>query len=481
MRCAQQICCSLVGACLPAFAAQSTLPAPPDRPPNADGLGAKIQRAMTLMATSTPERHHRVKVLVYGQSISRGPWSGEAAAHLRETFPHADIVYANHSRGGHTAPVLINCAKFDLYPFYPDLLIFHVYGGDDTGELEEIIARARRYTTADILIWTPHYRWPQKLPRDAAWEEPDVGKGKKGDDHHAERLRQIAAKYDCELADIRTQWLPYLDKHGLKPKDMLGDGIHPNALGQRLLAALIKPYLNYTGTVSAADWQERVRDIPANAPEVRRTADGAIELAFHGNRLDIITTPGADKPGSARVLLDGKSPSTLPECYAMTPSSKMWGHYWPGVRSMSWDAPLLVEDWVARVLAVDGTSGRVDFEVIGSETGHDGKGNNKERFVSNSKRIITDPSGWVFFYKGFVARTGLPPVGFEIKWAAVALSTDTYQPVVSEDTTRENVLTLIQGVKNGPHVLRLEPTGDAPPAIAGFRVCRPPLAESGAE
>jgi len=121
----------------------------------------------------------------------------------------------------------------------------------------------------------------------------------------------------------------------------------------------------------------------------------------------------------------------------------------------------------------------VDFEVIGSQTGHDGKGNNKERFVSNSKRTITDPSGWVFFYKGFVGRTGLPAVGFEIRWAAVALSTDTCRPVVSEDATRENVMTLVQGVRNGPHVLRLEPTGDEPLAVAGFRVYRPPLGASG--
>ena len=427
---------------------------------------------MTLMATSTPAKHNRVKVLFYGQSISRGPWSNEVGEYLRKQFPHADLEIANHSRGGHTAPVLINCAKFDLYPFYPDLMIFHVYGGDDTGELEEIIARTRRRTTADILIWTPHYRWPRKLAGDKPWDDPAVIKAGQGDDHHADRLREIAAKYKCELGDIRPRWRAYLDKHGLQAKSMLADGIHPNSTGQHLLAALVKPYLNYTSTEMATDWQDRVRDIPADSPEVRRTADGALELTFEGNRVDVIADPNAATPGAAKVFLDGKRPSQFPACYAMTPSTKMWGHYWPALRSMSWNAPLLIEDWTARVLAVDEKTGRVDFEVIGSKTGPDGKGNTKEKFVSNSGRVVTDQKSWIFYYKAFL-RKGPLPVGFEVKWSAVSLATDEYRPKPVADKTRESATTLAQGVANAKHVLRLEPIGDNPVKLSGFRVYRP--------
>ena len=232
--------------------------------------------------------------------------------------------------------------------------------------------------------------------------------------------------------------------------------------------------MNYTGTQTAADWQDRVRDIPADSPEIKRTADGAVELAFDGNRIDVITDPAATNPGSANVLLDGKRPSEYPECYAMTPSTTMWGHYWPALRSMSWNAPLLVEDWIARVLAVDPKTGRVDFEVIGSKTGHDGKGNTNEKFVSKSGRIVTDRKSWIFHRKGF-DRKGPLPVGFEVKWSAIALSTDLYKPAPVTDRTRESVFTLAQGVPNTRHVLRLEPTGDAPLKLAGFRVYRPPL------
>ena len=36
--------------------------------------GSRIQRTMHQSATSTPERRNKVRILVYGQSISNGPW-----------------------------------------------------------------------------------------------------------------------------------------------------------------------------------------------------------------------------------------------------------------------------------------------------------------------------------------------------------------------------------------------------------------------
>jgi len=91
--------------------------------------GANIQRSMKLMAESTAEKRNTVKVLFYGQSITRQNWWPIVAKHLRSTYPHADLVIENRAIGGFQAPSLIETAEFDLYPFYPDLLIFHVYGG----------------------------------------------------------------------------------------------------------------------------------------------------------------------------------------------------------------------------------------------------------------------------------------------------------------------------------------------------------------
>ena len=112
------------------FAASSVLADEDFQPPapldNSASLGSKIQRTMTLLATSTPRKPNRVRILFYGQSVTLNPWWRDVAEHLRGTYPHADIEIENLAIGGYTAPVLIRTAEFDLYAFYPDLLIFHV-------------------------------------------------------------------------------------------------------------------------------------------------------------------------------------------------------------------------------------------------------------------------------------------------------------------------------------------------------------------
>ena len=50
--------------------------------------------------------------------------------------------------------MLVKTAETDLYPFQPDLLIFHVYGAHNT--YEDNIRRTRERTTAEILIQTDH-------------------------------------------------------------------------------------------------------------------------------------------------------------------------------------------------------------------------------------------------------------------------------------------------------------------------------------
>ena len=61
--------------------------APLDPPENPSQLGAHIQRTMTLLATSTPEKRNRVRVLFYGQSVTRNPWWQDVATYLRTTYP----------------------------------------------------------------------------------------------------------------------------------------------------------------------------------------------------------------------------------------------------------------------------------------------------------------------------------------------------------------------------------------------------------
>ena len=132
------------------------MPAPPKDPSQ---LGLGIQRTMTLLATSTPEHRHHVKILFYGQSITEQEWSKHVAADLRRRFPYADLEIENRAIGGFASQLLIRPAEHDLYPFYPDLLIFHVYGANQ--QYEQIIHSVRSRTTAEVMMQNDHLtKWP---------------------------------------------------------------------------------------------------------------------------------------------------------------------------------------------------------------------------------------------------------------------------------------------------------------------------------
>ena len=176
-------------------------PAPPEDPA---ALGQGIQRTMGLLANSTPAHRNKVRILFYGQSITEQDWWKRVAADLRRRFPHADLDIRNRAIGGFAAQWLIRPAEHDLYPFYPDLLVFHVYGSNQ--EYEQIIKNVRTRTTAEVLMQKDHVTaWPPAAP--------DEKKNKSlWWDHMMNHvfLPAIAKKYGCALLDIRTPWLAYL-------------------------------------------------------------------------------------------------------------------------------------------------------------------------------------------------------------------------------------------------------------------------------
>jgi hypothetical protein len=56
--------------------------------------------------------------------------------------------------------------------------------------------------------------------------------------HNAEWLPDLAARYGCEIADVRGPFVEYLKAHGLKPADVLSDGTHFNYQGDYVIAEL---------------------------------------------------------------------------------------------------------------------------------------------------------------------------------------------------------------------------------------------------
>lgn len=483
----------LVGGAPIAIAAQSLLPRP--RAAADENLfGARLQRTMTLLATSTAKQRNKVKILVYGQSIM-GAWVGMLERELRRRYPHADLVYENRAIGGFIADKLVRSAEHDLYPFYPDLLVFHVYGGEESGVLERIIAETRRRTTTEILMFTHH----------APMNDPAT-------DDSAQFMRRLAQQYGCELVDVHREWREYLADTGLPATALLGDAVHPSEAGHAVLAMLIGRHFRFepnlgsgwTDAVRTYDLrlvveQGTVRDVRftgapwglATAPWERfreragivgEKADSALTVRFRGNRVDVIAGVYRGKTGTAKVLLDGQPPSRNPKLYVFTRTSLIPGQtIWPMLKHVGSRAPLVLEDWTLRIREISDDNRTIAFEVSGSVTGPDGSGTSNETFVSRSGRVVIAPEEWVCAdvatYFGVKTRPGA-----EATWRVEPRFMDVLK-FTAPDPANEQAwaaygasdrgITVAQGLENGEHTLEIVPNGDGPVPIEAIRVYRP--------
>jgi hypothetical protein len=442
-------------------------PAPPER--SGEPYGAGIGRTMALLATNTPARRNPVRILFYGQSITKQEWSQQVAQDLRTRFPYADLTVENRAIGGYSSEYLVRTVSHDVFAFYPDLIVFHDYGGEEN--YEKIIAAIEKHTTAEILIQSDYPTW-----RPVEGQPIDAAKAKSEDwhDRHCyEWLPELCRRYGCGLVDVRRPWIQYLSENHLRATDVLSDGTHLNAQGNWLLAELTKRYLRYDASTPPTAHAGMVRDYAPGSEF--RWADGHLRLEFEGNRIDVLA--GDDGPyhaAEADVLIDGKKPSEFPELYFITRPTDTYAVDWPAVNSVSAEKPLLVEDWTLRVLETNADDSRWRFEVVGSKTGKDGEGVSTERFVSRSGRVAIEPADYGV-KRAFDLRHALTPVGFEVKWRVEAMLRDVYRAPRVADPSREDSVTLALGLSNGKHTLELAARGKTPPPIRAIRVYRPPV------
>ena len=465
----------------------------PPLAPSADAafFGARIQRTMTLLETSSDVRRNPVKILFYGQSITAQSWWKTIVDDLRTRFPFADIAAENRSIGGFTAPALVKTAVHDLYPAYPDLVVFHVYGGERTGELERIFSNIRRYTTAEILTYTHHVAWPRKGTPET------IAKRQQGDDRSASMTRYLAQKYNCELVEVRKEWKRYLKDNGMAAKDFLSDGIHLNDKGKGLMAALVGRHFSFNPR-QPNRWMNRVRTYEVKRAVAEGMSDeivfvgepwkkwgsadaagsspqGVLKLDFVGNRVDVVGGNSYNKKlGSATILLDGKPPSADPGVYHHTRASKALGAWWPAVSRIGHRSKLIAEDWTLRITKISPDAREFSFEVEGSVTGRDGAGDNKELFVSKSGRVVIKPKSFGIRWAQTMKKKKCP-VGFEVKWKTVGVFVNTYKAPQVIDRSRVYRTTLFQGIENGPHTLKIIPNGDGIVPLRDIQVHRPPL------
>ena len=425
-------------------------------------LGVGIQRSMTLMATSTPEHKNTVRVLFYGQSITEQNWSKLVADDLRKRFPNANLIIENRALGGFASQLLVKTAETDLYPFYPDLLIFHVYGAHNT--YEDIIRRTRERTTSDVLIMTDHVTKDEQQN-----EETDPAKlmpsGKIWDSFmNYKHLPEVAKKYGCAILDQRNLWKQYLKDNNLHAAQLLKDGVHLNDYGCFVMAEFVKAYLVY---------REGEKIEPMNCDVVKQTpvAAGSKEFACEvtGNRIDLVSNAAAGSKIS--VLIDGKKPSDHPELYGFTRAQPKPGYKWPIVAPIKSEAPLQLEEWTL-VAHKDASNPKLfTFTVSGSKTGDDGEGRSDAKFVSKSKRIVIEPEAWNVEFALMLAGVKPVPDVVNNKFSVVPHFMDEVTPAEPSVKDTENVVTIAQGLTNEPH--KFEIKSDAPLVVSAIRVLPP--------
>lgn len=444
---------------------------PPVKLLDTSSWGKNIQRTMRLLADSTAEKPNTVRVLFYGQSITEQKWAKLVEDDLRRRFPHANLVIENRALGGFASQLLVRTAETDLYPFQPDLLIFHVYGAHD--KYEDIIRRTRERTCAEILMQTDHVTKVADLTEETDPAKVPIQSGKWDAFMNHNWLPSLAKKYGAELCDQRAIWKQYLADNALQPKALLKDDVHLNAHGEYLMAQCVNAYLRRDEKFDPAPAEQWVRTLVVGKDIAWK--DGKLTVEFEGARVDAVAKTGSASPAAVRI--DGRKPSEWPELYgftrAVTKPEGKWPVKWPVIAPISSEKPLLVEDWTLDVRKDAANEKLFTFTLTGSKTGPDGEGRSDAKFVSNSGRVVIAPEDWNVNYAMSLAGIKPVPEQFAVKWKVEPRFVDEFTAPNLQDAAIESVITLASGLPNTKHTLEI--TGGPDQPLTAVRIYQPPL------
>ncbi len=454
--------------------------------PDEANFGKRIQRTMDLLASSTAEQRNHVRILFYGQSIVAGMHCREMVNVLRSRYPWAVIDFENRAIGGFSAPSLVRTSPHDLYPRDADLVVFHVYGGEKDGTLEDVIAGMRQRNSSDILVYTHHYTWTADPERMAS--------GLESRDESAAYWLELAEKYRLEVAPVRRDWPLFFREHDWGINEVMGDtvhsNVHHNSSGHTLLAKLVlRNFRHHRG--NTAVFPDSVRQIALDSGSVStkgswrrdggglRTAEkGArLTLAFNGNRVDVLPLP-CRNPGTARILIDGKPPAEFHELYyCSSPSVAPYDGRRPAIKRIDLAADILPrqETWCLRPFDVDLERKSFSFTLEGSLTGPDGSGSRSEDFVSDSGRIRFSKRDFMICWSCTYRKKDRLPEDYTVTWEVRPLFVDPWRPPANVDVALQRPVTLVKGLSSGPHTLEIVANGDGEIPIRSILVRRPPM------
>lgn len=419
--------------------------------------GAHIQRTMGLLQNSTAEHKNTIRIMFYGQSITKQDWWKDVVTDLKKRFPNANIIAVNPAIGGFASNLLVTTTPMDVYPFYPDLVIFHVYGNHF--KYEEIIADIRKNTTAEVALQTDHCGGgddPAKA--DTGWTAFMNG----------QHIPAVAKKFNCAIFDVRTGWKKHLLDNKLPQGDLLMDGTHLNKFGCFLMSELVKRELVVVPEMKDVFTDSMVKEIPVTF------IDGKSCIEFTGNRVELIYDR-VENPAELSVLIDDKKPSEIASCYTFTRPNEGPGIDWPWTVSTPYridsNSLRVAEDW--KLTITEGNKEDFKYKLSGSITGDDGEGNSKDKFISKSGRVMINPQYW---WKNTGGKTeSLLKPDYEIKFKSVLMGNDTVKIPEMPDTTLQYTTILASNLSNEEHTLILQVKEGTTPPVKAIKVYAPPV------
>ena len=169
-------------------------------------------------------------------------------------------------------------------------------------------------------------------------------------------------------------------------------------------------------------------------------------------------------------------PSQIQGTFALTRPSKAPYTWFPAVKVIKNNAPLVAEEWTLTFVTCTTNASMFTYNVIGSITGEDGEGGKDENFVSKSGRVVIDGgANWFRVPWSLKYKKKRMPKTFSVRWKVYPMFLEELRFPAVKNAASERVVTLAQGLSNGEHVLRLVPIKGAKLEFADFRAYRPAL------
>jgi hypothetical protein len=438
----------------------------------------KIARTLEIIRTSTPTNHKVLKVLFYGQSITRSGWHNAVVAHWREKYPDTVFVVQNRALGGFASQSLVRTTAQDVAAFYPDLIIFHVYG--DHRAYEKILRMFRSLTAADVILQTDH---GDVLPDMPCTEGLSLSLYRKSgcvgilwvhqrlwhDEMSYHKIPALGKKYGMAVEPQHQWWRDYLLRMRIPADSLLRDDLHPNDRGNALIAEFFNQYFDNLVERWSGQTEDNVISIPG---EGAKHSDQTETVNLDGSRLELFSS----KPLAAwpSVTIDGDSPTHIDGCYQATRTSSVESvPDWPALRRITLLHDHTAEDWTATVTNITPDQTSFTFTVK-STTGDEGSGNSSHNFISKSGRLSIEGEDWMFEPAYTLKHVPLQ-VPAEVHWSVRYVCGGEPEVIDLGNGLMQYRYVLGTGLSNGKHEVKLSfPPNDLANTVE-LRAYKPPL------